>query len=157
MKDYTVGFARGRPAILTTDGKIDFDWHRPLVAGEKTIRLPITNYQCEPPDEPGGRYLLFIGAGPPFDDLPVGIKLVAATFSGYDVASLAACGLENDGLTLLGQSFPLDYAGEFVADSGVTITPADGLTLQFDPPWDFVMLTKTGDQSWVASGDLNSA
>jgi len=156
MKDNSIGFTAegGVPAIRTADGKIDPDHRgREPGAGEKLIRLPRLICQCEPPDEDGGRNLFVINTGTVFDDLPIGTKLVFATFALADLR----CPVP-DGLTIILPNFATNLLAEFVPqDDNVTITPAEGLSLKVDPPWDSVTLTKTASAAWAASGDFAPA
>src|SRR5258706_16052603 len=135
-------FVPGLPVILKVDGSIDMDRHRPRAPGESILRLPTIS-------RPAGQWAIALHQGGVLDALPVGTKIVFATFALSDDRSPPL-----DGKTVILHEVPPGTAVTFSAKEGITLAPAEGLSLKADPPWDSVMLTKTGDNAWTASGAL---
>jgi hypothetical protein len=142
----------GLPAILTADGKIDQDRHRPLGDGESMIRLPA-------PSQPGhgtGDFnwpfhgsRIVVHADAPLAELPIGSKLLFTVVARGDVQLPP-----DDGRTVGFYGHPFNSPIEFMAASGVTITAPPGKTALTASPWQVVVLTKVGPAAWEASGDL---
>lgn len=136
--DITVIFVPGQPVILTADSRIDFDRFRPLDDGEEMIRLPSFSRPAS------GRWVVPLHNSPPLDALPVGAKLVFATYALGDLRSR-----QPDGLTVMFYDVPTGTAMSFLAGDNCALTTTEGGSLSIAPPWESVTLTKTGETSWA--------
>jgi hypothetical protein len=137
----------GLPAILTVDGKIDEDRHRPLKFGETIIRLPAPSRGDF--NRPANGSRVVVHADTPLAELPISSKLLFTVVARGDVQLPP-----EDGRTVGFYRHPLNSPIEFVAASGVTITAPDGKTALTASPWQTVILTKSGPAAWEVSGDL---